>query len=581
MSTRESRTWLPLVLLAVAIGAVLVRVPMSAASRAELRAMLDPVIVVSGLVDEHFFRDVDHEALQRGAIQGMLEALDDPYTEYIPPMLIDEFDKVMRGEFVGIGAQVRTNDAGWFEIVSPLDDSPALMAGVQAGDQVVAVDGESTWGLTTQEVISRLKGEPKTTVRISIERAEDEGAAPALAKEVGAITVVEDAPEVMPGSVRFDLEIVRDTIETPTVRGLHRDGEAWRYWVDVEERIAYVRVSQFTGETRMHFPVVLRGLMADGMRGLVLDLRGNGGGQLLAAVEMADLLIEDGLIVRTEGRQSEEWSVSATRKGTLHDFPLVVMVNRASASASEILAGALSDNTRAIVLGERSFGKGLVQTVMPLGMGEGQLKITEAHYYLASGRNIHRDDDSVEWGVDPTDGFYVPMTNDEYRTMWRIRQQEEVLQPRGDENAALWNDDAWVLEHLQDKQLSASVRAIQGQLETSTWTRANDAEQPVNAEELAALKQERQRFELLQREMIRSVRRINALATVDGSDDIEASDLLPDEAQLAGGVLEVHDADGAHVATLRITGQGVERWLMDAPLEREDEGASEAPTLEQ
>lgn len=557
--------------LAVGLGVALAVVPMSLASKSGVHTMLDPVVDVSVIVDRLFFREVDHEALQRGAIEGMLEALDDPYTEYIPPTLVDEFDKLVRGHFVGIGAQVRTNEAGWLEIVSPLDDSPALMSGLQAGDQVVAVDGQSTWGLATQEVIDRLKGEPKTIVRCMIERADDAGEPPVWAIEAGAIEAPAEAPGVMPGHRRFEVEIRRDNIETPTVRGLHRDGATWQYWVDPAEKVAYVRISQFTDETRAQFPIVLRTLMVQGMRGLVLDLRANGGGQMQAAIEMADLLLDDGLIVRTEGRQSKPWRVSARADGTLPDFPMVVMVNGASASASEIVAGALADHGRAVLLGERTFGKGLVQTVVPLGEDAGQLKITEAHYYLASGRRIQREDDSTEWGVDPTDGFYVPMTIAEYRAMWRIRQQEEVLRPTRSPDQKNWQDGAWVLEHLQDKQLSAAVRAIQGKLATGAWTSASDAHELVHAEELAALKMERQRIELLQRELVRSLRRMTALSEVGGADDVEASDLLPDEARLAGGAIEVRDADGHHVATLRITSDDIERWLMDAPLERESE----------
>ncbi|MCA9294446.1 MAG: S41 family peptidase [Phycisphaerales bacterium] len=577
MGTRRNRARLALVLVALALAVVWVRVPMAGASRERVSAMLDPVVDVSLIVDRFFFREVDHEALQRGAIEGMLEALDDPYTQYIPATLVDEFDKVVRGHFVGIGAQVRTNEAGWLEIVSPLDDSPALLSGLQAGDEVVAVDGKSTWGETTQEVIDRLKGEPKTIVRCVIERADDAGAAPAWATESGAIEAPAEAPGVMPGHVRFAVEITRDTIDTPTVRGLHRDGGDWKYWVDPAERIAYVRVSQFTSETREQFPAVVRGLAKDGLRGLVLDLRANGGGQFQAAIEMVDLFLPGGLIVRTQGLHSEPWSVTASRKRTLPDFPMVVLVNGASASASEIVAGALADNGRAILLGERSFGKGVVQAVVPLPDDEGQLKITEAYYYLPSGRCIQREDDSTEWGVDPSAGFYVPMTNQEYRTMWRTRQQEEVLRPMRDPDEKQWEDSAWVLEHLQDKQLSAAVRAIRGHLDSGTWSAVSDEKQPVHAEELAALKLERQRIELLQRELLRSVRRMSALSSTEGGDAVEASDLLPDEAKLAGGELEVRDAEGKHVATLRITAQDLERWLMDAPLEREEEAQETAP----
>jgi carboxyl-terminal processing protease len=288
---------------------------------------------------------------------------------------------------------------------------------------------------------------------------------------------------------------------------------------------------------------------------------------------MADLFLDSGTIVSMRGRAAPERTFAADAPGTLPDFPMVVMVNGASASASEIVAGALADNDRALVLGERSFGKGLVQSVIPLPNNAGTLKLTEAHYYLPSGRNIQREDDSPTWGVDPSDGYYVPMTGEEYGRMWRIRQQEEIRRAEPDSDRARWEDPAWIRERLEDPQLAAAVRAIGAKLATGEWLRTGE-DVPEFAIEFAALKSERRRFEALQREAERTARRIQALSDLPGGDEVEASDLLPDELDLSGGLVEIRDESGAVVAQLRITGQGLERWLMEAPVEKMEPAAA-------
>jgi carboxyl-terminal processing protease len=201
----------------------------------------------------------------------------------------------------------------------------------------------------------------------------------------------------------------------------------------------------------------------------VLDLRQNAGGSLEAAIQIADLLLESGEIISVEGRNRPRYTERASARGTLPDFPIALLVDRTSASASEILAGALSDNARAIVIGERTFGKGLVQAVVPLPSGNGQLKITEADYYLPSGRSLHRHPESVVWGVDPTPGYEVQLSEEQLIQLWTIRREEEVLRPGRDGADSSWGDPVWIREHLQDPPLALAVDALQHKLDTGIW----------------------------------------------------------------------------------------------------------------
>lgn len=474
------------ILLIVAVGGILVaRMPGAITARMADAEFTEPVIDIAHLVDRYYYRDYDEEELRLGAIRGMLDTLGDPYSEYIPPSRQQEFDKVVRGEFVGIGAEIRMTAEGWLQITSPMDDSPALIAGLQAGDLVVGVDGASTWQRDVDLIIADLTGRPGTDVRITVERRSEAGPPPSSALEptvAGEVLVDSrpagqigsaDQPVTAPGpaedSERFDLIITRDRIRTQTVRGLHRDGQDWLWMVDPENSIAYVRISQFTDETTPRLLLVLTELLDRDMNGLVLDLRRNSGGSLAAAVQIANLLLESGEIVSVEGRNRPRYTERASARGTLPDFPIALLVDRSSASASEILAGALSDNGRAIVIGERTFGKGLVQAIVPLPSGNGQLKITEADYYLPSGRSLHRQPDSEVWGVDPTPGYGIELSEEQLIQLWTIRREEEVLRPDKDAEDSSWSDPLWIRERLQDPPLALAVEALQHRLEHGTW----------------------------------------------------------------------------------------------------------------
>jgi carboxyl-terminal processing protease len=523
----------------------------------------DELVEVKALLASRYVVPPDEDKMREGAIRGMVEALDDPYTVYVPASEQRDFSKSLTGEYVGIGAQVNTS-TGWLTIVSPLEDAPAFRAGLMPDDRVIEIDGASTQRLDVERCVDLLSGRPGTQVKLLIDR----------------------------NGARFDVTLTREKIKTRSVKGVHRDPanpQSWDYLIDPDRRIAYIRVTQFTPGVADEVAAALASVGASkGQLGaLVLDLRFNPGGLLSEAERIADLFLREGVIVSTRGRAYEERVSRAESDATLPDFPLVVMLNSESASASEVLAGALVENNRAIVLGTRSYGKGSVQVVVPLREGGGsELKLTEQGYFLPSGRSITRNDDSPTWGVDPSPGFYVPMSDKQLGEVLTVRRKLELLHSAPPSGAVAppaeqpatpaqtaeelrWEDPAWVLDYLKDTQLAAAVRAAQARLDAGSWQPVGesppDQSKAVAMEELQRTREFQER---LLRELVRAERRLDALSTVAGQDTPNPRDFWPDDTKLSGGSLEVRDKDGNLVATLSITGNNLERWLLDADVEK-------------
>lgn len=551
---KKSRTWFQVALVTVLGGAVLGST--IALSRPDY-GFFDPLIDIKAVITQRYVTEPDEKAMQLAAIQGMVESLGDPYTVYVPPTETREFTKDLTGDFVGIGVQVVTRD-GWLTVVTPLEDSPAYEAGVLAGDKIVEIDGVSTLGKSSDECVSMLSGESGKPVSFVVDRA----------------------------GQKVPFTVTRERVVAATVKGFHWDGkdaggerEGWRYIVDPQRKIAYVRLSQFTPTSAAEVESKLRALGAasGGVGGLILDLRWNPGGVLQDATEIADLFLPEGTIVSTKGRAVSEVVTRAKKEGTLPDFPVAVLINGGSASASEVLSGALVENNRAIAVGTRSFGKGLVQAVLSLPSGNGQLKITEQRYYLPSGRCIQRSDDSAEWGVDPTPGFYVPMSDDEMVQMLTVRRQEDVI--GGDRHAGeedKWSDPSWIVDRLKDTQLAAALKAVQGKIDTGMWTPTG---QPLpDSSTLAGrdLEKAQKLRDRMERELLKLERKIEAMEVAAPKHDEALPDLWPDSAEVADGRLEVFDKNGKLVAKLKITSADLEQWLIDAEvkkLEAEPAGA--------
>jgi carboxyl-terminal processing protease len=310
-------------------------------------------------------------------VEGALSRLDD-YTNVIWPADVANFEKGMNGRFRGVGIQLgRDETTGRLKVVTPLENSPALEAGIQPGDLIFEVDGVSTKGWTTDNAVEKITGEQDTRVTLTIFR-------PSTRERL-----------------RFPL--VRREIHLTTVRGVNRlpnDPQQWNYMLDREAGVAYVRLTGFNQDSQRELVEALTAAREQGMRGLILDLRHNPGGMLDTAVATVSLFLGGGEIVSTRGRSERPQRIEASGGAPFGDVPLVVLVNEASASASEILAGTLQDHGRAVVLGERTFGKGSVQRVLQVTR-EARLKLTTALYYLPSNRSPHRKPDSETWGVDP------------------------------------------------------------------------------------------------------------------------------------------------------------------------------------
>ena len=303
-------------------------------------------------IKDAYVEDVSDTQLLESAIKGMLSDLD-PHSTYLAPKDYEELEESTSGEFGGLGIEVGMEN-GFVKVISPIDDTPAQKAGVQAGDLIIKLDEKPVKGMSLEEAVNLMRGKPGTVLTLTIMR---EG---------------ESAP--------IEIDVTRDVIKVTSVKSRM-----------IDNGYGYVRVTQFQAETGRQFLKALSDLEdehGNDLDGLIIDLRNNPGGVLQAAVETADALLDEGLIVYTEGRiQSSRLRFSAKPGDVMAGTPIVVLINGGSASASEILAGALQDHERAVVMGTQSFGKGSVQTVIPVDETHA-IKMTTARYFTPDGRSI-------------------------------------------------------------------------------------------------------------------------------------------------------------------------------------------------
>lgn len=430
----------------IAICGLLVLAPRSVARVGEsVFDQIDLLVDIRHEIVSSYVEEPDENKMVESAVRAMLASLGDRYTVFLTAEELAPFDKQIRGKFSGIGAEIDIHE-NRLRIVSPLEDSPAWQSGVMAGDIVLEINGESTQDITITEAVNRLTGPEGTQVTVKVQH---------LSGEEEQIT------------------ITRAQINVQTVRGVRRDAENhWDYTLDPTHHVGYIRITQFTDDTAQAVADVLEQFKAQDIRGLILDLRFNPGGLLDAAVKVSDYFLPGGKrIVSVKGRAVPEQVQKATDQNTLTTIPVVVLANEASASAAEIVTGALADNGRAKFVGSRTFGKGSVQQVRMLESGQGALKITHAYYYLPNGRNIHRRENDETWGVDPEDGFYVSMSPDQVRKMIEIRRNSSSVAPTdsdGDTDPPQITPH-WIETELSDPQLAAGLRAMLGYLETDQW----------------------------------------------------------------------------------------------------------------
>ena len=323
--------------------------PAWAAERKETYKLMELFADVFEKVRTEYVEPVNDEDLIEAALNGMLTSLD-PHSSYLNPKNSRDMDINTRGEFGGLGIEV-TMENGWVKVVSPIDDTPAYRAGIQPGDFITHLDGEPVQGLTLSDAVDRMRGLANTDIRLTIRRS---------------------------GAEPFDVKLTRAVIKIQTVRS-HAEGS-----------VGYIRITQFAQTTDPDLKRNMAQLKKDigKISGYVIDLRNNPGGLLDQAIAVSDDFLEKGEIVSTRSRRPEDTQRFFAHPGDIADgLPIIILVNDGSASASEIVAGALQDHHRAIIMGTRSFGKGSVQTLMPLP-GHGSMRLTTARYYTPSGRSI-------------------------------------------------------------------------------------------------------------------------------------------------------------------------------------------------
>jgi carboxyl-terminal processing protease len=367
-------------------------------------------------------------------INGGLERLD-PHSHYINPKDWKQFNDHSKGKFGGVGIQLGydRHNRGHLAVIAPMPGTPAYESGILPDDLILKIDGKSTDKMQMEDAIDLIKGDPGQKVTLNILH---EGLSvynwhwktPLGGKLLLSMVHESDRkPE--------DVVLTRAVIEVKTVIGDRRKGEDprdWEYFLDPTTKIAYLRLTGFGEESTKEMTATLTRLKAEGMRGLVLDLRNNPGGLLREAVSISNLFLDKGRIVSTKGRNRRDEVYDAKPEKVLlppGSCPLAVIVNRASASASEIVSAALQDNNRAVVVGERSYGKGSVQDMIELESKTSRLKLTTAGYWRPNGKNIHRLPDSKdedEWGVSPSKGYEVSMKDAERLEYALYRRDRDI-----------------------------------------------------------------------------------------------------------------------------------------------------------
>lgn len=405
------------ILVVVMIALLMWRLPQTIAGRDSVYRAFGPLVDVRAQIHKRAVAEIDDENLVARAvdagIEAMIASLNDPYAVYFTEEEYARFNRRTEGRFGGIGVDVAPAPDG-LEVLSREPGSPAERAGILPGDIITHIDGRDLRKTPFEEAVNNLlNGAPDTPVRLTVRT-------PASAA----------SPEGVPDPAPRDLRLRRAEIQIDPIRGWSRDSEGhWRFMLDPERRIGYVRLTKFMPDTLQRLDHAVDELIRQGVRGLVLDLRENSGGLLDSARDVADRFLAEGLIVSTRGRRTDGRQWFAAREGTYPAFKMTVLINGASASAAEIVAGALRDNRRAEVVGERSFGKGSVQEVIRIEGSNGAIKLTTALYYLPNGECIHRTLEAARddrWGVEPT--IPVKLTP-EQRRAWLAAWHDVGRQP--------------------------------------------------------------------------------------------------------------------------------------------------------
>lgn len=385
----------------------------------ELKQISDIMdILIENFVKDEDVDEITKKKLLHGAVKGMLDSLEDPHSVYFNKEEMEEFTEDIKGEYAGVGMVIQKNTDEALMVVSPIEDTPAYKAGIRPKDKILTINDQSTIGLTINECRNMLRGDEGTTVDITVYREST--------KETKNIT------------------LTRAVVELKYVK-----------YKMLEDGIGYLRLTQFGEEVYPDIVNAIKDLKKQGMNALIFDLRNNPGGSLEQSIKVASLFIDKGHVVSVRPKVGEEKFYSRTGE-YLGDFPMVVMINEGSASASEIVSGALKDYKRAILLGEKSFGKGSVQSLIPLPDGDG-IKLTIAKYYTPSGVSIHKKGIEPDIVVEESDDFLFFdgfITNiDEKET--KENQEKIIEELKGEEEAKK-------LKEKHDIQLETATSVLKG-----------------------------------------------------------------------------------------------------------------------
>ena len=374
-------------------------------------------------VQEQYVEEITDKELIESAISGMLQSLD-PHSSYLSPESYKDMQVKTKGTFGGLGIEI-TMEGGFVKVVSPIDDTPAANAGMQPGDLIIGINGESIKGLTINEAVSRLRGPVKSKITITVVRGEKDP---------------------------FEVEIIRDVIKIRSVKH------------EIINNVGYVRLTTFSNTTTSGMEKSVDEIkkeLGDKFQGLILDLRNNPGGLLNQSISVTDAFLNQGEIVSTQGRKSDDTSRVFAKKGDIiKGKPLIVLINSGSASASEIVAGALKDHARAIIVGTRSFGKGSVQSIIPLP-GNGAMRLTTARYYTPSGVSIQAK------GIEPDIKVEAGITEQNKEGLERGREENlrGALDKKNNTIKTEDNKKSKITPSeklLQDNQISRAVDLIRG-----------------------------------------------------------------------------------------------------------------------
>ena len=387
-------------------------------------------------IERNYIKEVDRGELMETAIRAIVGKLDahgflrSDDLEFLGTNELKELNLQLDQKLAGIGAVLKT-DEGQVFVQSPLPGSPAFDAGIRAGDRIVAIDGIESPPDQLAAVVKLLRGPVGTSVSLGLKRAGSE--------------------------VFEEVRLVRNTIRLPSVLGDRRKGDqTWEYMLDERRKIGYLRIAYIGNQTAHEVQTALAEIKARGMTALILDLRNNPGGILDGAIAVSDLFVESGRIVTVTGRNSET-AYAAKSEGTFTGFPMILLVNRRTASAAEVIAACLQDHARAVVVGERTFGQGIVRSIFQLQSGVGAVKLPVAAYYRPSGKSMNRFPDSMDsddWGVTPDAGYEVPQTDEE------LAQYAKARSMRDDVNVGMPAPPEF-----RDRPLQTALAIIHGRLE--------------------------------------------------------------------------------------------------------------------